>query len=168
VVRVADDFAADARLLEYVHGLQEARLRHADVFGDSGELGSPAECVEDRVEVVHRVAELVEREMRFAAQPPLAVEGILLEEAADRLAARQEITLGRVAHPAVRGKDRRLAGRRQVLAREQERALAQREAAFSVHEIRQDQEAVPLVCGLLCRGKVCAHVPPATAPMRRV
>jgi hypothetical protein len=114
------------------------------------------------------MAELVEREVRLATQPPLAVEGVLLEETADRLAAREEIALGRVARAAIRGEDRRLAGRRQVLAREEQRTLAQRHAARGVHEIRQDQESVPRVCALLSRRKVCAHGPPATAPMRRV
>ena len=35
VVGVADDFAADARLLEDVHRLQQQRLGHADILGDA-------------------------------------------------------------------------------------------------------------------------------------
>ncbi len=168
VIGVADDLAADARLLEDVHGLQEQRLGHADVFRDGRELRSAAECVEDGIEVVHRVAELVEREMRLAAQAAFAVESILLEEAADRLAARQEVTLGRVARAAVRGEDRRLVRRRHVLAREQERALAKREASRCIREVGQHEEAVLPVSRLLSRRKISAHDDPAPPRLARV
>ena len=84
--------------------------------------------------------------MRVAAQAAVAVEGVLLEEAADRLAARQEVALGRVARAAVRGEDRRLLRRRHVLARERDRALAKRKACAPSREVRQHEEAVAPVC----------------------
>ena len=95
---------------------------------------------------------------------PSRVERILLEEAADRLAARQEVPLGRVARAAIRGEDRRLVRRRHVLAREQERALAKLEASRRIREIGQHEEAVLPVCRLLFRRKVSAHDAPA--PLR--
>ncbi len=99
-----------------------------------------------------------------AFKPSGAVEGVLLEETADRLAAVQEITRGRVCRAAVRGEDRRLLGRRHVLAREFHRALAQRKALFRRREVRQHEEAVAPVRRELLRRKPVSHCSPVPSP----
>src|SRR5688572_13217415 len=95
--------------------------------------------------------------MRLAAQAALAVEGVLLEKAADRLAARQEVPLGRMARSAVGREDRRRLRRRHVLARKEERALAKLEAARRIRETGQHEEAVAVVVRLLLIRKIRAH-----------
>ena len=93
------------------------------------EFGRAAERVEDRIEVVQGMAELVEAQVRLGPQLPVIVEGVLLEEAADRLAARQEIFVARMQSPAVCGENGRLVRRGHVPLRQHHRALAQGQAA---------------------------------------
>jgi hypothetical protein len=158
MVGVADHFPADARLLEDVHRLQQQRRLQADVARDRGKGCRAAECIEHRVEVVHRVAELVEAQVRICAQPAGGVKGVLFEEAADRLAAAQEVLVARVQGAAVGCEDRGLLRRWHVQARQFHRTLAQREAAWVIDESGKHQETVaPIGCELRRRQELEAH-----------
>jgi hypothetical protein len=53
----------------------------AQVGGQRGQRGPRENAVEHRVEVVQRVADLVDRQRLGLAQPPSGVEGLFLEEA---------------------------------------------------------------------------------------
>jgi hypothetical protein len=107
------------------------------------------ECIEDRIEIVHRVTELVEAQMGIGPEAASGIEGVLLEEAADRLAAREEIFVTGMQRLAVAGEDRRLFRRRDMPARQLHRALAQGEAMLLIHEIRKDEESVAPEIGQL-------------------
>ena len=89
MVGVADHLAAYAGLLEDVHRLQQLGIGEADVGGDRGHLGRAGEVAEDRVEIVHRVPDLVDRQREGPGQ--LAIDDrAVLEEPANRVARPEE------------------------------------------------------------------------------
>jgi hypothetical protein len=92
------------------------------------------------------VAELVEAQVRVGPQATVIAESVLLEETADRLAAREEILFGGMQCPSVGGEHRCLIGRRYVHSCELDRTLAERKAGRMVHEIREHEEAVVPEC----------------------
>ena len=67
VVGVAIHLATNPRLFEDVHRLQQEGIAHPQVSGHCSHSWCATEGVKDRIEVMHRVAELVQAEMRFAA-----------------------------------------------------------------------------------------------------
>jgi hypothetical protein len=160
VIGVAGHFPADARLLEDVHGLQQQRLAHPDVAGQRRQLQRPAERAEDGIEVVHGMAELVQAQGGIGPQPAFRIEGAFLEEAADRLAAVQEVLVTGMQRVAVRGEDRRLVGRRHVLPGQFQRPATQLETTLRVDEAGQDQEAFLPELAQLRLGKELAHGSP--------
>ncbi len=93
-VLVPAHFAADVRLLEDVHRLVQQRLLDAELDGELVQLRVVRERLEDRIEIVHRVPDLVDRELLRLPQHAALVERLLFEEAADRLARAQEVLLG--------------------------------------------------------------------------
>ena len=78
---MAPDLAADQRLLEDVHALQGESIVQPDVGGDAGQLRAVRELLEGRVEVVHRVPDLVDAQFFRRAWSAVFVERLLLEEA---------------------------------------------------------------------------------------
>ena len=77
---MAHHFAADVRLLEDIHGLKQQRLRQPQARDQFGQGRLPGEALEDRVQVVQRMADLVDRQFLGLAQLPIPVEGLLLEK----------------------------------------------------------------------------------------
>jgi len=128
VVGVAGDFTADVRLLEDVHRLQQQRVAHADVTRNRSKLRRAAERVEHRIEIVHRMPEFVERQVRLRTQTPRLVERILFKKATDLFAARQEVVVARVLRFAVGGEHCGLFWRRHVFFGKLHGALAQGDA----------------------------------------
>ncbi|MFN9938200.1 MAG: hypothetical protein ACK56I_01890, partial [bacterium] len=83
----------------------------AEVVGERRQLGPAREGVEHRVQVVQRVADLVDRQGLGLAQLPVLVEGLLFEEAVDAARRIEEGAVGGQARLVARGKHARLAGR---------------------------------------------------------
>ena len=129
--------------------------------------GVRLKSIEDGIEVVHRVAELVEAQVCVGLEPALFVERAFFEEATDRLAARQEVLLGGVQGTSIRGEDGCLIRRRHVFAGKLQRALAERKTALGRDEIRQHEKTVASKSRELCLGNPAARLqclrPPAHA-----
>ena len=77
-VLVPADLGADPRLLEEVHGLQQQRLGETQGLRQLGQPRLARDAIEDRIEVVQRMADLVQ------GQRHRLVGRLLLEEEADR------------------------------------------------------------------------------------
>mmetsp|Transcript_1185 Transcript_1185/g.4631 ORF Transcript_1185/g.4631 Transcript_1185/m.4631 type:complete len:305 (+) Transcript_1185:45-959(+) len=91
-VLVRRDLAADARVLEDVHALHRRGLGHAQGPQELAHLRGPRERAERRVDVVHGVSDLVDGlGLRLSQFPGALVEGVLLEEEGEVVAAVQEV-----------------------------------------------------------------------------
>jgi len=150
-VLVAMHLAADARLLEDVHRLDQQRPRQADRPGDPGEPRIAREPVEHRVEIVQGVADLVQRQLLGLAQPPLGVEGVGLEEEADLVAGFEEVAVAAVA--LVVGAENRGDARRVEGIDQLGHPPAQRRAGGSGGEAVDDEEALAFPVRQLFRGQ---------------
>src|SRR5260370_26973016 len=138
-ILVPSDFGADLRLLEEVHRLQQQRLHQAQCPCQRGQSRLARNAVEDRIEIVQRMADLVQR------QRHRLVGRSLFEEEADGATRLLEIAIAGVALVA-RRKDRAHWAR--VEARHQLRrpvlqgvAIGRRQKAF------QHEEAVARIIG---------------------
>ena len=127
------------RLLEEVHRLQQQRLAEAQRLRQRGKLRLARDAVEHRIEIVQRMADLVQ------GQRHRLVGRLLLEEEADGAARLPEVAVARMALVARREDRARrtgIEGRHQLGgARLQGVAVGRRQ------EVRQHQEAVALVGG---------------------
>mmetsp|Transcript_18066 Transcript_18066/g.43126 ORF Transcript_18066/g.43126 Transcript_18066/m.43126 type:complete len:275 (+) Transcript_18066:542-1366(+) len=92
-VLVPAHLAADARLLEDEHALPDLRPAQAHAGRHLAQRLALGEGAEDWVEVVHRVADLVDRQFLGHAQPALLIEGLLLEKATHLVAAVEEVVV---------------------------------------------------------------------------
>ena len=142
-VLVADHLGTDPRLLEDVHGLEEQGLDVADVRRDLGQGRAAGELIEDRVEVVERVPDLVDRQLLRLAQLPGLGEGIGLEEESDLVARIEEVAVPAV--PALAGLEHRPEARGIEPGQQLGHAGAQAIAGLGRDEALQDQVAVPPV-----------------------
>ena len=79
------DLTSDTGLLEDVHRLEQLGVAEAEIGGDRCQLRRAAEGFERRVEVVHDVAEFVDREPEGHGECPVH-DGAVLEEPADLVA----------------------------------------------------------------------------------
>jgi hypothetical protein len=71
---MADHLAADSRLLEDVHRLQQQRFCQADRVCDRGQSGIAREPGEHWVEIVKCVTDLVERQLERLPKPAFHIE----------------------------------------------------------------------------------------------
>ena len=85
VVAMETDLTSDTGLLEDVHRLEQPGVAEAEIGGDRCQLRCAAEGLERRVKVVHRVAELVDRQPQGHSERPVH-DGAVLEEPADLVA----------------------------------------------------------------------------------
>ena len=85
VVAMETDLTSDTGLLEDVHRLEQLRVTEAEIGSDRCQLRRAAEVLERRVEVVHRVAELVDRQPQGHGERPVH-DGAVLEEPTDLVA----------------------------------------------------------------------------------
>ena len=154
-VGVAGHLAADAGLLEDVHRLQQQRPADADAVDQPGQRRRAREGGEDRVEIVQRMADLVDRQRLGLAHPARIVEGLLLEEEADLVAGAGEVVIRRMAMAGGR-EDRRDAGE---VGRVDQAvgALDQPLAAVGRDEFLEQQVAVALIGGAHRRRQVAAR-----------
>src|ERR1051325_4316717 len=60
-VLMTSNFATDARLLEDVHRLQQQRTFDSQIGNDFPYFRSARKLIEDRIEIVKRVADLIDR-----------------------------------------------------------------------------------------------------------
>ena len=101
-------FATDLGLLEDVHGLHERRRGVVDGGERISEEGRAAESAEVRLEVVERMADLVDRAGLVAIQRATRVESVLLQETVHALARFDEVSIPvtilmlRAEHAAIR------------------------------------------------------------------
>ena len=130
-----------------VHRLEEPRVVEPDVGGHLGQGRLPREGGEGRVEVVQRVADLVDRLLDGLAELAVGPERLLLEEVPDLPAAAEEVVVAD-ALLLVRRED--AADLCQIGAAHQlDGALDQRRAVLLGGEALDDEEAVAVVGGEL-------------------
>ncbi len=157
LVGVAGDLAADPGLLEDVHRLQDRRVLVAQVGAQFGQRRGVAETLEDRVQVVHGVAQLVDRQRLGLAQLAIGRERLLLEEEPGLVPGGEEVLVA-VTGLLVGGEDRphALVGLEVV-----DQGLGpplQLGARRLGHEVPEHQEPVPLVVGPLLGAQHQANV----------
>src|SRR5215207_9830652 len=92
-VLVTSDLTADAGLLEDVHALQGERVVEPEVARHLRQLGGEGEAFEHRIEVVHRMTDLVDAESLWLAERARVVERLFLEEAPSGRPTRQEFVI---------------------------------------------------------------------------
>ena len=92
-VLVAHHFAADVRLLEYIHGLQRQGLLLAEAGADLPEGVLPREGVKGVVKVMHGMAHLVERKRQRLGEVAIFVERFFLKEKPCLMAGFEEIAV---------------------------------------------------------------------------
>jgi hypothetical protein len=114
------------------------RLGQADLPGECRKPGLAREAIEHRVEIVQRVADLVQ-----------LIRRLLLEEEADVAARLQEVAVARMA--LVAGREDRPSRAGIEACHQLARARLQGVAGGGGHEIRQHQEAVAPIGGELIR-----------------
>ena len=85
VVAMETDLTSDTGLLEDVHRLEQLGVAEAEIGGDRCQLRCATKGLERRVEVVHGVAEFVDREPEGHGECPIH-DGAVLEEPADLVA----------------------------------------------------------------------------------
>ena len=90
---MADDFATNPWRLEDIHRLDDAGLRDSQARSERRQFGGAGERVEDRVEIVQRVADLVEAVFPGLPEPSALVEGVVLEEETDLVPGFVEIAV---------------------------------------------------------------------------
>ncbi len=74
------NFAANARLLENVHRLQQQRVSDAEISYELFDFGCARKVVERWIQIVERVADLVDRLLLTLPQRAIRKEGVLFEE----------------------------------------------------------------------------------------
>ncbi len=139
-ILVADDLAADFRLLEDVHGLEQQRQGDAEVAHQLGQSRPARERFEDRIDVVERMADLVDRALLAVPQPARLVERLPLEEEANLVARFEEIAILCMILPRSRENRRHLA--RLERLNQLRHPPPQRRALGPRHEPGQDQVAI--------------------------
>ncbi len=112
------------------------------VADQPGERRSAREPLEDRIEVVERMADLVDRALLALPEPAALVERLGLEEEADLIAGLEKIAVLGVVLPRGREDRGHLAGLERL--DQLGRPRAQRRAFGVRHEPGQDQIAVAL------------------------
>lgn len=142
MILVCGDLAADQRLLEDVHRLQEQRPLDPEARDQLGQPRIAREPREHRVEIVERVADLVDRSLDRLAQRAVRGERVLLEEAPDRVSRAEEVVVGRAGLLVGREHRDGLGAKRvhQLIG-----ARDQRVTCGGVDEPLEDEEAVALV-----------------------
>ena len=153
-VLMATHFPADARLFEDVHALQRPSLGHAQIVGDAHQVGRVTERREDRVEVVHGVADLVDRKFLRLAKLSIVVEGLFFEKAPHAVARVEKLVVG---DPGLFvGAERSPLSARLPLLHHFDRPLLQVVAGGLADEILDDDKAVSLK-GCNLRARQCRH-----------
>src|SRR5262249_32603125 len=94
-VLMACDLAADIRLFEDVHRLQEQRLGVTQIAADRRQPRLPRKGVEDRVEIVQRVTDFIDRALLGVSQGDAGGESLFFKKEADLVAGVEEVI---VAH----------------------------------------------------------------------
>src|SRR5215475_2167521 len=112
-VLMAGDIAADIRLFEDVHRLQEDRLGVTQIGADRRQLRLSRKGVEDRVEVVQRVPDFIDRPLLVVSQAAIGSESVLFKKEADLVAGVEEVIVARSGLLASR-KDRGGASRVEI------------------------------------------------------
>src|SRR5262249_35261010 len=92
-VLMTRNLAADIRLLEDIHRLNEIRVVKSDGLGHLFDLFTPREAIEDRIEIVQRVTYLVDRLFFPILQRPIRVESILLKEETNLVSGGHEVVV---------------------------------------------------------------------------
>src|SRR2546428_4881842 len=112
-VLMASDLAADIRLFEDVHRLQEQRLDVTQTGADPRHFRLPRKGVEDRVEIVQRMPDFIDRSLLGVSQAPVGSESALFKKEANLVAGVEEII---VTHAGLlaRRKDRGAASRVEI------------------------------------------------------
>ena len=153
-VLMAADFPADARLFEDVHALQRPSLGHPQIVGDAHQIGRVTERRENRVEVVHGVADLVDRKFLRLAKLSIVVERFFFEKAPHAVARVEKLVVG---DPGLLvGAERSPLPARLPLLHHFDRSLLQIVAGGLADEILDDDKAVSLKgCNLGARQ--CRH-----------
>ena len=109
-VLVPAHFATDAGLLEDVHGLPDFGVLHADIPCHFSQFRCARKRVEHRIQVVHGVADLVDRQGLGLAQRALVVKRLFFKKAAHRVVRIQKVPVNS-SHLVIGGEDGAGSGR---------------------------------------------------------
>src|SRR5262245_56472345 len=109
-VLMACDLAADIRLFEDVHRLQQQRLGVTQLAADRRQPGLPRKGVEYRVEIVQRVPDFIDRALLGVSQAGVGSESLFFKKEADLVAGVEEVIVAHAGLLASR-KDRGAASR---------------------------------------------------------
>src|SRR5215510_13922234 len=109
-VLMACDLAADVRLFEDVHRLQEQRIGVAQIAADRRQPRLPRKGVEDGVEVVQRMPDFIDRALLGVSQAAVGIESLFFKKVADLVAGVEEVIVAHAGLLASR-KDRDAASR---------------------------------------------------------
>src|SRR5215813_11724059 len=142
-VLVACDLAADIRLFEDVHRLQEQRLGVTQIAADRRQRGLPRKGVEDRVEIVQRVPDFIDRALLGVSQADVGSESLFFKKEADLVAGVEEVIVahaGLLASRKDRGADSRV-----EIADELFGAAPQSLTLFTAGEVFNYEEPVAFV-----------------------
>lgn len=123
------------------------RLCDRETLCDRRKFGRAAKAIEHRIKVVHRVTELIEAKVGRSLQAAIGPKCRVLEEAANRLTARQECLIGGVFTRTIGTKHDGFVVRWREFDGELQCAFAQSKAIGRVGEVLNDEEAVFLVTG---------------------
>src|SRR5215510_2183216 len=146
-VLMTGDLAADVRLFEDVHRLQEQRLGESQTGADRRQPGLPRKGVEDRVEIVQRVPDFVDRALLGVSQAAVGGESLLFKKEANLVARVEEVIVARSGLLSSR-KDRGAASRVEI-ADEIFGAALQSLTLFTSGEVLDHEEPVAFVRGEL-------------------
>lgn len=82
-VLVSAHLAPNPRLLEYIHGLHAERNSEAEVSANALNVGRVGYGLEDGVEVLERMADLIDALLGLLRELPLRVPALLLKQLKD-------------------------------------------------------------------------------------
>src|ERR1700752_4298326 len=87
-------FAADVRLFEYIHRLQEQRIPDSEPPCYFLHLLTTREAIEDRIEIMQGMSDLIDRLFLHILQSTIGVESVLFEEETNLIAGGEEVIIG--------------------------------------------------------------------------
>src|SRR5215510_10606914 len=112
-VLMAGDLAADIRLFEDVHRLQDQRFGVAQIAADRRQPRLPRKGVEDLVEIVQRVPDFIDRALLGVSQAAVGSESLFFKKEADLVAGVEKVIVAHAGLLASR-KDRGAASRVEI------------------------------------------------------
>src|SRR5687767_7547611 len=91
---MASDFTANVRLFEDIHRLKEQRVFNPQVLNQLSNFRGAGESIKNRVEIVQRMPDLVNRTLLTLPQRAIGQKRIFLKEEPDLVPGGEEVFVG--------------------------------------------------------------------------